>query len=79
VQLGNVQAYADELPLASRYCTDELIVIVYGELLWPLGPNPFGSNSSHVVSNGKDETYTGEGVNADLRTYLSYLGRLKRR
>jgi insertion element IS1 protein InsB len=67
-----MQAYADELPLANRYCTDELAV--YGELLWP--PNPQGGNSSYIISYGKDETYTIEGVNADLRTYL---GRLKRR
>jgi insertion element IS1 protein InsB len=68
----HMQSYADELPLANRYCTDELAV--YGDLLWP--PNPEGGNSSYVVSHGKDETYTIEGVNADLRTYL---GRLKRR
>ncbi len=68
----NMQHYADELPFANRYCADELTV--YSELLWP--PNPLGGNSSYVVSYGKDETYTIEGVNADLRTYL---GRLKRR
>ncbi len=68
----NMQSYADELPFANRYSTDELAV--YGELLWP--PNPQGDNSSYVISYGKDETYTIEGVNADLRTYL---GRLKRR
>jgi insertion element IS1 protein InsB len=68
----NMQAYADELPFANRYCTDELAV--YGEVLWP--PNSQGQNSSYVISYGKDETYTIEGVNADLRTYL---GRLKRR
>jgi IS1 family transposase len=67
-----MQAYADELPLAYHYCTDELAV--YGEVLWP--PNPQGGPSSYVVSYGKDETYTIEGVNADLRTYL---GRLKRK
>ena len=67
-----MQSYADELPFADRYCTDELSV--YSELLWP--PNPAGGNSSYVVSYGKEETYTIEGVNADLRTYL---GRLKRR
>jgi insertion element IS1 protein InsB len=67
-----MQGYADELPFANRYCTDELTV--YGELLWP--PNPSGGNSSYVISYGKEETYTIEGVNADLRTYL---GRLKRR
>jgi insertion element IS1 protein InsB len=68
----NMQQYADELPFANRYCSDELTV--YSELLWP--PNPRGDNSSYVVSYGKEETYTIEGVNADLRTYL---GRLKRR
>lgn len=68
----HMQSYADELPLSNRYCSDELTV--YGELLWP--PNPQGGNSSYVVSHGKEETYTIEGVNADLRTYL---GRLKRR
>jgi IS1 family transposase len=67
-----MQSYADELPFANRYCTDELTV--YGELLWP--PNPQGGNSSYVVSYGKEETYTIEGVNADLCTYL---GRLKRK
>ena len=68
----NMQAYADELPFANRYCTDELAV--YGELLWP--PNPQGENSTYIISYGKEQTYTIEGVNADLRTYL---GRLKRR
>ena len=70
-----MQAYADELPFAERYCTDftdELAV--YAELLWP--PSPQGTNSNYVISQGKDETYTIEGVNADLRTYL---GRLKRK
>ena len=67
-----MQSYADELPFAERYCTDELAV--YAELLWP--PSPQGTNSNYVISQGKDETYTIEGVNADLRTYL---GRLKRK
>jgi len=69
---NSMQAYADELPFANRYCSDELTV--YSELLWP--PDPQGGNSSYVLSYGKEETYTIEGVNADLRTYL---GRLKRR
>lgn len=68
----SMQAHADELPFANRYCSDELDV--YGELLWP--PNPAGASSSYIISHGKDETYTIEGMNADLRTYL---GRLKRR
>lgn len=67
-----MQAYADELPFADRYCTDDLAV--YGEVLWP--PNQQGGASSYVISYGKDETYTIEGINSDLRTYL---GRLKRR
>ena len=68
----HMQAYADELPPSNRYCSDELSV--YSELLWP--PNAHGADSSYVVSYGKEETYTIEGVNVDLRTYL---GRLKRR
>lgn len=68
----NMQTHADKLPSANRYCSDELAV--YGELLWP--PNPQGNDSSYVISHGKDETYTIESINADLRTYL---GRLKRR
>ena len=68
----NMQSHADELPFANRYCSDELSV--YSELLWP--PNPCGGHSAYVISYGKEQTYTIEGVNADLRTYL---GRLKRR
>ena len=67
-----MQAHADDLPLANRYCTDELAV--YEELLWP--SNPQGGNSRYVISHGKEQTYTIESMNADLRTYL---GRLKRR
>ena len=67
-----MQNYADGLPAAERFCSDELTV--YGDLLWP--PTPQGQKSRHVISYGKDETYTIEGANADLRTYL---GRLKRR
>jgi insertion element IS1 protein InsB len=72
-----MQAFADELPAAFSYCSDDLAV--YRELLWPDCPEyreGDEENSVHVISVGKDETYTIEGVNADLRTYL---GRLKRR
>ncbi len=62
-----MQAFIDRLPLAKRYCSDQLAV--YQELLWP-------PHSSHVISQKKEETYTIESLNADLRTYL---GRLKRR
>ena len=67
-----MQDYVDSLPAAERYCSDDLSV--YSELLWPLTLE--GSQSEHVISYGKEETYTIEGVNADVRTYL---GRLKRR
>src|SRR5215210_7189655 len=62
-----MQEFVDRLPSAQRYCSDQLAV--YQELWWP-------PNSEHVVSIGKEETYTIESLNADLRTYL---GRLKRR
>lgn len=42
---------------------------MYSAVVWP-------EPGTHVLSVNKDETYTIEGVNADLRTYL---GRLKRR
>lgn len=42
---------------------------MYGEVIWP-------EDAWHVVSIAKEETYTIEGINADIRTYL---GRLKRR
>ena len=62
-----MQEFIDRLPRSSRYCSDALAV--YQELVWPPA-------SEHVVSIGKEETYTIESLNADLRTYL---GRLKRR
>ncbi len=62
-----MQEFVDRLPVAQRYCSDQLAV--YQELWWP-------AFSKHVVSIGKEETYTIESLNADLRTYL---GRLKRR
>lgn len=62
-----MQQFIDRLPSATRYCSDALGV--YQELMWP-------PSSEHVISIGKEETYTIEGLNADLRTYL---GRLKRR
>jgi len=62
-----MQAFVDRLPEADRYCSDGLAV--YQELWWP-------THSTHIVSQAKEETYTIESLNADLRTYL---GRLKRR
>jgi IS1 family transposase len=75
-----MQQYADELPQAQRYSTDQLAV--YGDLLWP--DTPQGEGSTYVVSYGKEQRYTIESINADLRTYApthlrTYLGRLKRR
>ncbi len=65
-----MQEFVDRLPAAKtakRYCSDQFSV--YRELMWPPA-------SEHIVSMGKEETYTIEGLNADLRTYL---GRLKRK
>jgi IS1 family transposase len=62
-----MQEFVDRLPSAQRYCSDALAV--YQELMWP-------PTSTHVISQRKEQTYTIESLNADLRTYL---GRLKRR
>ncbi len=62
-----MQTMAEVLPEASRYCTDGSEV--YPEVIWP-------DAAWHQISIAKEETYTIEGINADLRTYL---GRLKRR
>lgn len=62
-----MQRLADTLPEASRYCTDGSEV--YPAIIWP-------DAAWHHISIAKEETYTIEGINADLRTYL---GRLKRR
>lgn len=67
VDLDTMQPFADTLPAVGRYCTDG--AAVYGEVIWP-------EDAWHVVSIAKEETFTIEGINADLRTYL---GRLKRR
>jgi hypothetical protein len=72
VDLEVMQPFADALPAVGRYCTDG--AAVYGEAgaRWAAWPE----DAWHVVSIAKEETYTIEGINADLRTYL---GRLKRR
>lgn len=62
-----MQQMADGLPEAGRYCTDGSAV--YPAIIWP-------EAAWHIVSIAKEETYTIEGINADLRTCL---GRLKRR
>ncbi len=68
-----IQEFADRLPLAQRYCSDQLAV--YQELLWPKGSGYLGE---HVISLRKEETYTIESLNADLRTYLGRLKRISR-
>ena len=44
-----MQEFIDRLPRSSKYCSDALAV--YQELVWPPA-------SEHVVSKGKEETYT---------------------
>ena len=73
-----MQRVVDTLPAAKRYCTDDLAV--YSEVLWHALPDG-RTERNHIISEGKRETYTREtytieGINADLRTYL---GQLKRR
>ena len=67
-----MQVMADALPEAARYCTDGAEVYPATGAPWAVWPE----GAWHQVSIGKEETYTIEGINADLRTYL---GRLKRR
>jgi len=70
---ATMQPVVDELPLAEHYYSDDLAV--YSDVIWP--DHPDGNKArQHQVSEGKRDTYTVEGMNADLRTYL---GRLKRR
>jgi IS1 family transposase len=61
-----MQQFVDRLPPAERYCSDQYDV--YQQLIW-------SPSSTHVISQSKEQTYTIESLNADLRTYL---GRLKR-
>ena len=64
-----MQQFVDRLPEAKRYCSDAFGV--YSELVWREG-------SSHIISKGKEETYTIEGVNADIRLYLGRLHKKSR-
>jgi IS1 family transposase len=59
-----MQQQTDELPQATRYCSDDLSV--YSELLWPEG-------SAHVISEGKEETYTIEGKGSTLTYALIWV------
>jgi IS1 family transposase len=68
-----MQPVVGELASAEHYYSDDLAV--YRDVIWP--DHPDGSTErQHQVSEGKRDTYTVEGMNADLRTYLR---RLKRR
>lgn len=67
--LATLQAVVDTLPPARRYTSDGHAA--YAELVWP-------ENSQHVISLGKEETYTIESLNANLRTYLKPLARRSR-
>lgn len=66
---AELQKLVDQLPQAERYCTDGFTN--YAELVWP-------QESQHTVSQLKEETFTIEGLNADLRTYLGRLARRSR-
>ena len=61
-----MQAFVDPLPQALEYCSDAWMMNT--SLLWPDG-------NTHIVGEGKDQTYPIEGINADLRTYLGRLNR----
>ena len=67
--LGTLQAVVDTLPRAARSTSDGHAA--YAELVWPEG-------AEQVVSLGKEETYTIESLNANLRTYLKRLARRSR-
>ncbi len=64
-----MQALADQLPPAPRYCTDGLAI--YPELIYP-------EVGEHILSVGKEETHTVESSIANLRTYLGRLRRASR-
>lgn len=59
----------DTLPRATHYTSDGHAA--YQEVVWP-------EDSQHLVSVGKEETYTVESLNANLRTYLKRLARRSR-
>ncbi len=64
-----VQGVIDTLPPARNYCTDQSSV--YPDLLWPEG-------ASHIICRSKEQTYTIESINANLRHYLKRLARKTR-
>ncbi len=64
-----MQAFADRLPSATRFCTDPFSTSA--EVIWPGGGRP-------IISRQKEATYTIESLNANLRTYLGRLARKSR-
>ena len=63
--LDTLQALADTLPSAQRSASDGHAA--HAELIWPEG-------GQHLLSLGKEETYTIDSLNANLRTYLAAPG-----
>jgi len=64
-----MQMFAASLPAAEIYYSDGLLV--YQGLVWP-------GSGRHEVSDGKRNTYTIEGMNAQFRQYVSFLRRKTR-
>ena len=62
------QTLVDSSPKASQYFSDEFPL--YGTLVYYPG--------KHIVSEGKTDTFSVEGVNAELRHYLARLVRRSR-
>lgn len=65
---GTMQPLVDQAPPAFQYCTDGLST--YEALNYHQG--------SHLVAEGKTQTYSVEGGNADLRHYLARLAKKSR-
>jgi insertion element IS1 protein InsB len=63
-----MQPIIDEAPPAGQYCSDGFVV--YEALNYHRG--------SHLVAEGKTQTYSVEGGNADLRHYLARLAKKSR-
>ena len=62
-----MQQVVDDAPPAHRYFSDGFPT--YAQLLYP---------GKHTVAQGKSQTYSVEGDNAELRHYLARLGRRSR-
>ena len=63
-----IQPIVDQAPTAFQYCTDGLTT--YDALDYHTG--------LHLVAEGKSQTYSVEGGNADLRHYLARLAKKSR-